>query len=193
MARGAGNGNRGRRAGGGVSQPASEGARTCSPPRQPRRLAWSFGPIQFPCRMLCRCSGADWKSALLLFPSQGGRLAPHTKPALPRMGGRAWGQGSAEGAGSRGQFTRRVTASVQGLGPREPMARTRTLRQLPTARSRHGHECGHSWGCFPDFMVLSEGKRGFPGLGSDRKMTLSCSESDGSVTVAIPVSGASAE
>ena len=64
------------------------------------------GPIQFPYRMLCRCSGADWKSALLLFPSQGGRLAPHIKPALPRMGGRAWGQGSGRergaGVSSRG-------------------------------------------------------------------------------------------
>ncbi len=40
---------------------------------------WS-GPIPFPCRMLCRCSGADCKSALLLFPSQEGRLAPHAKP-----------------------------------------------------------------------------------------------------------------
>ena len=47
----------------------------------------------------------------------------------PSHGGRTGlGSGLREGSGGRGQFTRRVTASVHGLGPREPMARTRTLR-----------------------------------------------------------------
>ncbi len=46
------------------------------------------------------------------------------------------------------------------------------LVQESTALHTHGHEHGHSWGCFPENMVMSEGKRGFPGLGSDRKRAL---------------------
>ena len=78
-----------------------------SPPAMERRLAVRpgnpgplSGSIQFPWPMLCRCSGADCKSALLLFPSRGGLVASNTNPALPRMGGRAWGQGSARARGA---------------------------------------------------------------------------------------------
>ena len=194
MARGAGKGNRGRKEGGGRRQSARQRGSEdlLSAPATPAPcLVLRSCPIPLPDALPMLRGGLEVRAPP--FSLTGWAPGPPHKTRPPTDGRTGLGSGLREGAGNRGQFTRRVTTSVHGLGPREPMARTRTLRQLPTARSLHGHEHGHSWGCFPDFMVMSEGKRGFPGLGSDRKMTLSCSGSDGSVTVAIPVSGASAE